>query len=93
VIDDIAVAAMREGRADRMYVDQGDGTYLHEPLNPNLGIGFTPAVIASLHEGHALAVDDPVRFGTWTGRVPESYVYQDVVVARKTADDSQPHDP
>jgi SAM-dependent methyltransferase len=45
VIDDVAVAAMREGRADRTYVDQGDGTFLQDPLNPNLGIGFAPSAI------------------------------------------------
>jgi SAM-dependent methyltransferase len=83
VIDEFAAEAMREGRADRTYVDRGDGTYQHDAQNPNLGIGFAPALVASLHEQHALFIDFPVRFGTWSGRDLESFVYQDVVIARK----------
>jgi hypothetical protein len=84
VIDEFAAEAMRTGRADRSYIDQRDGTYRCDPRTPNLGIGFAPDVITSLHEAHALSVVPPVRFGTWSGRSVESFVYQDVVVARKS---------
>jgi SAM-dependent methyltransferase len=85
VIDEFAAEAMREGRADRRYVSRGDGTYQHDPQNPNLGIGFAPALVASLHERHALFIDFPVRFGTWNGRNVDAFVYQDVVIAHKTS--------
>jgi len=84
VIDDFAVDAMPAGRADRSYLDQGNGTFLCDPRNPNLGIGFAPDVITSLHTRHALSIVTPMRFGTWTGRHAEAFVYQDVVVARKS---------
>ena len=83
VIDDFAVEAMSAGSADRSYVDQGGGAYLCDPGNPNLGIGFTPDVITSLHGSHGLGVVPPLRFGGWSGRRQAAYVYQDVVVARK----------
>lgn len=85
VIDAFAATAMQTATADRVYVDAGDGTYLCDPRDPNLGIGFTPDVVEQLHAAHGLSIDFPVRFGTWNRRVTESYVYQDVVVARKPA--------
>ena len=81
--DEFAVAAMQAGRTDRAYRDTGDGTYAFDPGNPNFGIGFTPEVIASLHQPHGLTLIPPVRFGPWTGRKEQAYVFQDVVVARK----------
>lgn len=84
VIDEFAIEAMRAGRADRSYIDQTDGTYLCDPRTANLGVGFAPDIITSLHEAHGLTLAPPVRFGTWTGRTIESFVYQDVVVARKS---------
>ena len=83
VFDEIAIAAMKAGRTDRAYRDVGDGMYACDPGNPNFGVGFTPEVIASLHAAHGLALIPPVRFGTWSGRKDQSYVFQDVVVARK----------
>jgi SAM-dependent methyltransferase len=83
VIDHFAATAMQNGTADRSYRDLGDGTYLCVPSDPNLGIGFTPKVVEQLHSAHGLAIDSPVRFGTWNRRVAESFVYQDVVVANK----------
>jgi SAM-dependent methyltransferase len=84
VIDEFAAQAMRSGRADRSYVAQGDGTYLFDPDNPNLGIGFTPEIIDSLHGRDSLSLVPPPRLGSWSGRTLQSFVYQDVVVARKT---------
>jgi SAM-dependent methyltransferase len=86
VIDPLAVDAMRDGRADRGYTEHGSGVFLGNSGNPNLGIGFAPDVLQSLHATNALAIVPPVHWGTWTGRVAESFVYQDVVVARKAAD-------
>lgn len=91
VIDKFAAEAMRDGRADRSYFDHMDGTYLCDPRTPNLGIGFTPDIITSLHETHGLTVVPPLRFGTWTGRTVESFVYQDVVVARKSMRTQEGH--
>jgi SAM-dependent methyltransferase len=85
VIDEFAADAMRTGHADRQYVSLGAGVFVADPDNPNFGIGFTPGVIASLHEKHALTIVPPMRFGDWTGRRVDSYVYQDVVVARRSA--------
>jgi SAM-dependent methyltransferase len=89
VVDESAVEAMRAGRADRLYFEQGDGIYLCDPHNPNLGIGFAPVIIQRLHQTHGLTIEYPVRVGTWTGREVESFVYQDVVVARKAHSISQ----
>jgi SAM-dependent methyltransferase len=83
VMDDYAVAAMEAGHADRRYVTHEAGTYVADTTNPNFGIGFTPDVIGTLHEGHGLTIVPPIRFGDWSGRDVEPYVYQDVVVARK----------
>ena len=83
VFDAVALAAMQAGRTDRVYHDAGDGMYACDPDNPNFGVGFTPAVIASLHEPHDLSLIPPVLFGTWSGRKDQAYVFQDVVVARK----------
>jgi SAM-dependent methyltransferase len=91
VIDAFAAAAMQTGTADRVYVDAGDGTYLCDPHDPNLGIGFAPDVIEQLHTARGLAIEFPVRFGTWNRRVTESFVYQDVFVASKPAM-TTPHD-
>jgi SAM-dependent methyltransferase len=84
VMDQFAADAMRGGRADRSYAAQGGGVYLSDPGNPNLGIGFAPDIIESLHQSHGLTVVPPVRFGGWSGRNVASFVYQDVVVARKS---------
>ncbi len=83
VFDEFALAAMQAGRTDRAYLDVGDGMYACDPHNPNFGVGFTPGVIASLHEPHGLTLIPPVRFGSWSGRKDQGYVFQDVVVARK----------
>ncbi len=93
VMDDFAVEAMQSGRADRRYVRQGDGVYVADLDNPNFGIGFTPDVINTFHESHGLTIVPPIRFGGWTGRKLESFVYQDVVVARKGTASTEPSAP
>lgn len=85
VVDEFAAQAMQAGRADRSYVSQGEGAYLCDPGNPNLGIGFSPDVITALHGAHSLSVVPPWRLGSWSGRNLQSFVYQDVVVAKKAA--------
>lgn len=90
VMDGLAVDAMQSGRADRRYMKQGDGVYVADLDNPNFGIGFTPDVINTFHETHGLTIVPPIRFGTWSGRKVESFVYQDVVVARKGTANTEP---
>jgi SAM-dependent methyltransferase len=83
VVDQFALEAMRARQADRSYIDHGDGSYLASQGDPNFGIGFAPEVISALHEANGLTIVSPVRFGSWTGREVESFVYQDVIVARR----------
>ena len=90
-MDGFAVGAMHSGRADRRYVSQGDGVYIADLDNPNFGIGFTPNVINTFHETHGLTIVPPIRFGTWSGRKVKSFVYQDVVVARKGTANTEPN--
>jgi SAM-dependent methyltransferase len=88
VMDEFAVDAMAAGRADRRYVGQGTGIYVADPENANYGIGFSPDLITSLHNAHDLTIIPPLRFGDWSGRNVDSFVYQDVVVARKSPEDA-----
>lgn len=91
VLDDFALEAMHSGHADRRYVRQADGVYVADLDNPNFGIGFTPDVINTFHESHGLTIVPPIRFGDWSGRKVESFVYQDVVVARKGMANAEPN--
>lgn len=93
VMDDFAIGAMQSGRADRRYVKQGPGVYVADLENPNFGIGFTPDVINTFHERHGLTIVPPIRFGDWSGRDVECFVYQDVVVARKATMSTEPDAP
>ena len=72
VIDAFALDAMRKQRADRSYLDAGDGSYVEDLNNPNFGIGFEPDAITSMHEFSRSCRRSPtaVRHLVWTaGRV------------------------
>jgi SAM-dependent methyltransferase len=93
VIDDFAAGAMQSGTADRRYVRQASGVYVADLENPNFGIGFTADLITTMHESHDLTIVPPIRFGDWSGRTVECFVYQDVVVARKTVKTTKSKEP
>lgn len=86
VLDDFALNALDARIADRSYVESAPGVYMKEPHQPNSGIAFTIDTIHSLHRENGLSIVEPVRFGTWSGRQVDAFIYQDVVVSRPSVE-------
>jgi SAM-dependent methyltransferase len=70
------------GRSTQNFIfDLGDCKTVDES-NPEAAIAYREDVMISLLEKAGLAIRQPIRYGSWSGR-PEFLSYQDIVVATK----------
>lgn len=84
VLDDVAFTAIDEGRAAMTWFpdDQQDPPrwWTINPRNPEATIGFAEAQIRAWYDDAGLVIDEPIRYGTWSGR--PGLDGQDIIFAR-----------
>lgn len=54
-----------------------------EKNTPEAAIAYDEPCVRDLYEKHGLCIEEPIRYGSWSGRKP-FLDYQDVVIASKT---------
>jgi SAM-dependent methyltransferase len=83
VLNDAALAAIRDGRATREFAHDGDGYFFDVPQNPESAIAYREEDLLEFFERAGLELHGPIDYGYWTGpRGPEA-PGQDVVVVRR----------
>lgn len=60
-----------------------DGCWVKNKEVPEREIAFEEEDIRNLYQKHRLAITEPIRYGSWSGR-PNYLSYQDIVVATRT---------
>jgi SAM-dependent methyltransferase len=75
-------ALIQAGRSS-LDLRHGAGSYrVLDPAAPERAIGYDQDFIAGLFEQYGLAIEQPIRYGSWCGRA-RYLSYQDIVVALK----------
>ena len=75
-------AGILAGRSIRHFTSLSPFCYTTDPANPEAAIAFDEAYIRSIFSARELAIDDPIRYGSWSGR-RSSLSFQDIVVGVK----------
>ncbi len=82
LINEEARRGIAEERASFHFVRQADGHSIADPADPEAAVAYDEAAVRSLLQRHELWVQDPVHFGSWSGRIPH-VSFQDILVAVK----------
>lgn len=61
-----------------------DGCRVRDREVPEREVAFEEEAVRGLYQSHHLAIMEPIRYGSWSGR-PDYVSYQDIVVASRTA--------
>jgi len=82
LLDDFALDRIRRRTASQPFYHDFDGYLSTNHDTPENTIACPETTIRDLYTRNGLMIDEPVHYGSWSGR--EEYLsYQDVVVARK----------
>jgi ubiquinone/menaquinone biosynthesis C-methylase UbiE len=75
-------ALIRAKKSDLEFVHEMDGYFTTKPNDPEAAIAYDEKIALQFFERCGLAVEPPLRYGSWCGR--KQYLsYQDIVVAGK----------
>jgi len=73
---------VRQGRSSQDFRHPMDGCVTTSPEDPEAALAYPEPYVRDLFTRLGLAIEEPVRFGSWCGR-PRFVSYQDIVIARK----------
>lgn len=82
VIDDHASAAIEDGSASHTFGAHFNGFRAYSASFVENYVGINETEIRRLHAEAGLTIEEPILFGSWTGRSTNRHFYQDAVVAR-----------
>jgi SAM-dependent methyltransferase len=75
---------IRAGKSDLDFVHEMDGYFTTKPEDPEAAIAYDEQTALRFFAHCGLAVEPPVRYGSWCGR-DRFLSYQDIIVAAKLA--------
>ena len=82
LLDDFALDQIRQRRASQPFHHAFDGFLSTSRSTPENTIAVPECTIRQFYDLHGMDIEEPVRFGAWSGR--ERYLsYQDIVIAHK----------
>ncbi|MCV6962702.1 class I SAM-dependent methyltransferase [Mycobacterium intermedium] len=84
LLDDEALALTAAGKGVHNFQHERDGYRTIHTKRPEEGIAFPVDYIRGLYEQRGLTIQEPLRFGSWSGR-KEHLSFQDIVIATKAA--------
>jgi ubiquinone/menaquinone biosynthesis C-methylase UbiE len=73
---------MESGASTIVFKHVLDGCRVKERGTPEAAVAYPESTIRALYERYGLEIEEPIRYGAWSGR-RESLGYQDIVVASK----------
>jgi ubiquinone/menaquinone biosynthesis C-methylase UbiE len=75
--------ALMESGASKLNFKHDRGAYrVRERATPEVGVAYPEGTIRTLYERYGLEIEEPIRYGSWSGR-KGCLDYQDIVVASK----------
>lgn len=77
-----AAVGVDDERSDVDFRVHEDGVWKADPREVEAAIAFAPATVRELYDASGLELEEPIRYGRWSGSV-EGLSYQDLVVARR----------
>ena len=77
-----SAALVREHRSTQDFSHPLDGCVTTTPDDPEAALAYPEAQVRAWFARFGLAIEEPVRFGSWCGRT-EFLSYQDIVIAQK----------
>ncbi len=83
ILDDFARRALDRRKTTHRFPYHGEDFYAKSGSDIENGVAYDEVHVQRMHENKRLTIVGPIRFGSWTGRQTNRYLYQDVVVARK----------
>jgi SAM-dependent methyltransferase len=82
LINEEAQGLIRAGAGTKAFLYEMDGYFTTTVEIPELAIAFQEPYIRELFDTLGLAIDEPIRYGSWCGRA-DFLSYQDIVIATK----------
>lgn len=77
-----SLESLRSGRSTIDFEYVFDGYRVKDADTPEEAIAYVETYIHRLYAKHDLSIQEPVRYGSWSGR-KDGLDYQDIIVARK----------
>jgi SAM-dependent methyltransferase len=82
ILNEESEALVRQHRSTQDFSHPLDGCVTTTPNDPEAAIAYSEAQVRALFARFGLAIEEPIRFGSWCGRT-EFLSYQDIVIAQK----------
>lgn len=90
LLDDFALKQIQERKASQPFYHAFDGYLSTSRTTPENTIACPETTIRELYARHGLITEEPILYGTWSGR-ENSLTYQDVIIARKVRGEDERH--
>lgn len=84
LLDDFALKQIKDRKASQPFYHAFDGYLSTSSTTPENTIACPETTIRSLYERHSIKIDEPIRYGSWSGR-KNCLTYQDVIIGYKAA--------
>ena len=78
-----AAVGVAEQQSDVDFRVREDGVWKADPREAEAAIAFAPATVRGLYDASGLELEEPIRYGRWSGSA-EGLSYQDIVVAQRS---------
>ena len=76
-------AGLDAGTSTMPFVHEMQGVLILDPIQPENAVAHEESFMRDLYREHAFVIEEPIRYGSWSGR-PDSLTYQDIVIASKS---------
>jgi SAM-dependent methyltransferase len=83
IINDVALSFMEQGKSSPAFHAETKGFYTIDSRTPERAIAYSESVIRELCRDAGLLLQEPIRYGSWSGREAILNSHQDVVIVTK----------
>lgn len=83
IVDEVVLSFIEEGKSSLVFHSEPGGFYTIDSRTPERAIAYSASVIRDLCHDAGLLVQEPIRYGSWSGRECTLDSHQDVVIVRK----------
>jgi SAM-dependent methyltransferase len=84
LLNDESLALTKAKKGTHNFEHEREGYRTTDPKTPEAAIAFPEAFVRGLYESRGIQVQEPLHYGSWSGRT-DHMSFQDVVIAAKPA--------
>jgi hypothetical protein len=84
LLNDASRSSIEAGRSRLSFRYERTGCWIDDDAVPESAVAYDERRIRDLYRDRTLEIEEPIRYGTWSG-LPDGLSYQDLVVAWKEA--------